>query len=179
MIIIGVESKYRSVDRSLSGWGSKREPNAPITTGSEVVNFLRRRRSCSYSSGLLWNVGGLNWICKPARDEDVMLPHSGLSCPADWAWICSFWGGGALLVDHSTHTGSGVRAPICPTGSALQSDRAKVRADVECDLMKRSRILWSYTSWSLGTCWRNWPLPHCYARSCWFFRLRCLDLTKG
>jgi hypothetical protein len=31
MIAIGVESKYRSVSRSLSGWGSKGELNASIT----------------------------------------------------------------------------------------------------------------------------------------------------
>jgi hypothetical protein len=29
MIAIGVEPEYRSVVRSLSGWGPKGEPNAP------------------------------------------------------------------------------------------------------------------------------------------------------
>jgi hypothetical protein len=47
MIAIGVESEYRSVARSLSRWGPKRESNALITAESEIVNFLRRR--CSYS----------------------------------------------------------------------------------------------------------------------------------
>jgi hypothetical protein len=51
-----------------------------------------------------------------------------------------------LHVDRSTHTGSRVGAPICPTGSALRSDRSEVWAEVECDLMKMSRIL------SLWTC---------------------------
>jgi hypothetical protein len=40
-------------------------------------------------------------------------------------------------------TGLGVRALICLVGSALQSDRAKVRVEVECDLMKISHILLS------------------------------------
>jgi hypothetical protein len=46
-----------------------------------------------------------------------------------------------LLVDRSTCTGSGAEAPIYPIGSAIRSDHAEVRAEVECDLMKRSRIL--------------------------------------
>jgi hypothetical protein len=46
-----------------------------------------------------------------------------------------------LFIDRSTHTGSGARASICSAGSALRSDCAEVRAEVECDLMKRSRIL--------------------------------------
>jgi hypothetical protein len=41
MLAIGVEPEYRSVTRSLSGWGPKEEPNAPIATESEVVDFLR------------------------------------------------------------------------------------------------------------------------------------------
>jgi hypothetical protein len=41
MLDIGVESEYRSVSRSLSGWGSKGEPNALIATESEVADFLR------------------------------------------------------------------------------------------------------------------------------------------
>jgi hypothetical protein len=41
MLAIGVEAEYRSVSRSLSGWGSKGEPNAPIATESEVADFLR------------------------------------------------------------------------------------------------------------------------------------------
>jgi hypothetical protein len=53
MIAIGVELEYRSVGISLSRWGPKGESNAPITAGSEVTNFLRRKRSCSYSSDLL------------------------------------------------------------------------------------------------------------------------------
>jgi hypothetical protein len=34
MIAIRVKKEYRFVTRSLSGWGPKREPNAPIATES-------------------------------------------------------------------------------------------------------------------------------------------------
>jgi hypothetical protein len=44
-------------------------------------------------------------------------------------------------VNRSMRTGSGAGASICPTGSALRSDRAEVRVEVECDLMKMSCIL--------------------------------------
>jgi hypothetical protein len=53
MLAIGVEPDYRYVTKSLSGWGPKGELNASITVESEVVDFLRRRRSFSCSSGLL------------------------------------------------------------------------------------------------------------------------------
>jgi hypothetical protein len=43
-----------------------------------------------------------------------------------------------LLVDRSTHSVSGAGVLIYPAGSAL---RAEVRAEMECDLMKRSNIL--------------------------------------
>jgi hypothetical protein len=41
MLAIGVEPEYRFVTRPLSGWGPKREPNAPIATESEIADFLR------------------------------------------------------------------------------------------------------------------------------------------
>ncbi|WP_428637430.1 hypothetical protein, partial [Shewanella sp.] len=41
LIAIGVEPEYRSVSRSLSGWGPKGEPNAPIVTESEMIDLLR------------------------------------------------------------------------------------------------------------------------------------------
>jgi hypothetical protein len=41
MLAIGVKPEYRSITRSLSGWGPKGEPNAPIIAESEVTNFLR------------------------------------------------------------------------------------------------------------------------------------------
>jgi hypothetical protein len=41
LISIGVETEYRSVSRSLSGWGTKGEPNAPITAESEMTDLLR------------------------------------------------------------------------------------------------------------------------------------------
>jgi hypothetical protein len=50
-----------------------------------------------------------------------------------------------FLVEHSIRTGAGAGAPICLIGSAMRSDRAKVQAEVECDLMKRSHILSSWT----------------------------------
>jgi hypothetical protein len=41
LIAIGVASEYRYVSRSLSGWGTKGEPNALITAESEMMNLLR------------------------------------------------------------------------------------------------------------------------------------------
>jgi hypothetical protein len=41
MLAIEVELEYRSITRSLFEWGSKGEPNAPITAKSEVTDFLR------------------------------------------------------------------------------------------------------------------------------------------
>jgi hypothetical protein len=41
MLAIGVESEYRYVTGSLSGWGPKGEHNASIAAESEVMNFLR------------------------------------------------------------------------------------------------------------------------------------------
>jgi hypothetical protein len=41
LIAIGVEPEYRYVSRSLSGWGPKGEPNAPIADESEMTNLLR------------------------------------------------------------------------------------------------------------------------------------------
>jgi hypothetical protein len=53
IIAIGIEAEYIFISRSLSGWNPKRELNAPIDAGSEVADFLRRRRSCICSFGLL------------------------------------------------------------------------------------------------------------------------------
>jgi hypothetical protein len=41
LIAIGLESEYRSVARSLSGWGPTGESNALIAAESEVTNFFR------------------------------------------------------------------------------------------------------------------------------------------
>jgi hypothetical protein len=41
LIAIRIEAKYRSVSRSLSGWGPKGESNAPITADSEMTDLLR------------------------------------------------------------------------------------------------------------------------------------------
>jgi hypothetical protein len=41
LIAIGVELEYRSVIRSLSEWGPKGELDVPITTESEVADFLK------------------------------------------------------------------------------------------------------------------------------------------
>jgi hypothetical protein len=41
MLAIGVEQEYRSVTRSLSGWGPKGESNALMAAESEVTDFLR------------------------------------------------------------------------------------------------------------------------------------------
>jgi hypothetical protein len=37
LIAIGVDPEYKSVSRSLSEWGTKGEPNAPIVTESEAI----------------------------------------------------------------------------------------------------------------------------------------------
>jgi hypothetical protein len=60
MLAIRVEFEYRSVARSLSGWGPKGEAHVLIAAESEVADFLRRRHSCSCSSDLLQNVRVLN-----------------------------------------------------------------------------------------------------------------------
>jgi hypothetical protein len=41
LIAIRVEPEYRSVSRSLSGWGPKGDPNGPITAESEMMDLLR------------------------------------------------------------------------------------------------------------------------------------------
>jgi hypothetical protein len=41
LIAIGVEPEYRSVSKSLSGWGPKGKPNAPIAAESEMMDLLR------------------------------------------------------------------------------------------------------------------------------------------
>jgi hypothetical protein len=41
MLAIGIEPEYRSVSRSLSGWGPKGELNALVAAESEVTDFLR------------------------------------------------------------------------------------------------------------------------------------------
>jgi hypothetical protein len=43
MLTIGVESEYRSIARSLSGFGPKGELKAPIAAGSEVANATHDR----------------------------------------------------------------------------------------------------------------------------------------
>jgi hypothetical protein len=40
ILAIRVEPEYRSISGSLSGWGPKGEPNAPIAFESEVADFL-------------------------------------------------------------------------------------------------------------------------------------------
>jgi hypothetical protein len=41
LIVIRVEPECRSVARSLSGWGPKGEPDAPIAAESEITKLLR------------------------------------------------------------------------------------------------------------------------------------------
>jgi hypothetical protein len=41
LIAIRVEPEYRSVSRSLSGWGPKGESNAPIVVESKMADLLR------------------------------------------------------------------------------------------------------------------------------------------
>jgi hypothetical protein len=42
LITIGVELEYRSVTRSLSRWGPRGEPDAPIAAESELTDLLRQ-----------------------------------------------------------------------------------------------------------------------------------------
>jgi hypothetical protein len=53
MIAFEVETEYKSIARSLSRWGPKGEPNAPIAAEGKVEDFLRQRRSCICYFGLL------------------------------------------------------------------------------------------------------------------------------
>jgi hypothetical protein len=41
LIAIGVEPEYKSVSKSLSGWGAKGEFDAPIIAESKIADFLR------------------------------------------------------------------------------------------------------------------------------------------
>jgi hypothetical protein len=41
LIAIGVEPEYKSVSKSLSGWGAKGESDAPIIAESKIADFLR------------------------------------------------------------------------------------------------------------------------------------------
>jgi hypothetical protein len=41
LIAIRVDPEYRSISRSLSGWGPKGEPNAPIAAESEMTDLLK------------------------------------------------------------------------------------------------------------------------------------------
>jgi hypothetical protein len=59
ILAIRVEAEYRSVTKSLYGWGPKGELNAPIAVESEVADFLRLLKLIS------------------VVDKDIMLPHSG------------------------------------------------------------------------------------------------------
>jgi hypothetical protein len=43
LIAIRVETEYRSIARSLFGWGPKGESNAPIAVGSEVTEVTHDR----------------------------------------------------------------------------------------------------------------------------------------
>jgi hypothetical protein len=53
MVTIGVEAEYISIAKSLYGRGPNGEPNALIATERKFADFLRQRRCCSCSSGLL------------------------------------------------------------------------------------------------------------------------------
>jgi hypothetical protein len=102
MLAIGIEPKYRSISRSLSGWSPKGESNASIAAGSEVADFLRRlkliRRSDSsmlaieieleyrFVARSLFGWGHKRELNAPivAKSEDVDLLRRRCSCS------CSF-----------------------------------------------------------------------------------------
>jgi hypothetical protein len=43
LIVIGVETEYRSISKSFSGWGPKGESNAPIAAENEITDLLSQR----------------------------------------------------------------------------------------------------------------------------------------
>jgi hypothetical protein len=53
LIAIAIEVEYRFVARSLSGRGSKGEPDAPITAESEIMDLLRRLKQIRRLDSLL------------------------------------------------------------------------------------------------------------------------------
>jgi hypothetical protein len=57
LIAIGIEADYRSVAKSLFGWGPKEEPNAPIATESEVMNFFRLLKLIRRSNSSMIAIG--------------------------------------------------------------------------------------------------------------------------
>jgi hypothetical protein len=57
LIAIRVESEYIFVARSLSRWGSKGEPDAPIAAESEVTNFFRLLKLIRRSNSSMIAIG--------------------------------------------------------------------------------------------------------------------------
>jgi hypothetical protein len=57
MISIRVETEYRSVGRSLSRWGLKREHNAPIATESEIADLVKRLKLIRRSDSSMIAIG--------------------------------------------------------------------------------------------------------------------------
>jgi hypothetical protein len=89
LIAIGVESEYRSITRSLSGWGPKGEPNALIVAESEVMDFLRLLKLIwrSDSSMIAIAVGSdVTYFCYGWRYHDVSF---GLILPC-WLGLNKF-----------------------------------------------------------------------------------------
>jgi hypothetical protein len=140
MLAIKVESEYRYVSRSLSVWGPKWEPNAPIVTESEVADLLSLLKLIWRPDSSMITIAAGSEVANFCYGWRYHAASFGLvvSC---WLGISFFWGGDTLLVDHSMHTGSGAWALICPAGLPLRLDCAEVLTEVEYGLMKRSRIL--------------------------------------
>jgi hypothetical protein len=57
LIAIGVEPEYRSVARSLSGWGPKGEPDAQIVAVSEIAYLLRWLKLIQRSDSSMLPIG--------------------------------------------------------------------------------------------------------------------------
>jgi hypothetical protein len=81
LIAIGVETECRSIGRSLSRRGPKGEPDALITTESEVTDLLRRLiaieieseyRSVARSLSICGPKGGSESASKPLVDFGVL-----------------------------------------------------------------------------------------------------------
>jgi hypothetical protein len=99
MIAIGVEPDYISVAILLSGWGPKGKLNTPITTGSEVMDFLRLLKLIRWSDSSMIAIG----VELDYRSVGRSLSGWGTKGePNAWSPLGArsriFWGGDTLVV---------------------------------------------------------------------------------
>jgi hypothetical protein len=129
MLAIGVETEYKSVTRSLFGWGPKRESNAPITVESEVVNFLRLLK-------LIWR-SDLSMIAIAAGSDVVDFCYGWRYHAVSFGLVVPYWLGLNKFLLKWWHVACwSLNAHQFWSMSPDLSHRL-----VEYGLMKRSRIL--------------------------------------